>query len=149
MAGHSEVVEHEAQHPEDDAGNAAAMRLVVQARDAEIQILKLLVQKLKLQLARRNRMVFGSSSERFADPAQNPQGTLLEGAVLDGIAANKPTPAAMSQAANTAPIDRSLPAHLPREPHVHRPKTTADHHDVAGQPCGCGECGGRLREIGN
>jgi transposase len=141
-------VPHDAEHPEDEADSAIALRLVVQARDAEIQMLKLLVQKLKLQLARRNRMVFGSSSERFVDPAQNPQGTLLEGAVLDGIPAKKPTAAAVSSAANNPSIDRSLPGHLPREAHVHRPETTADHHDAAGQPCGCGECGGRLREIG-
>jgi transposase len=141
-------VPHDAQHPEDEADAAVALRLVVQARDAEIQMLKLLVHKLKLQLARRNRMVFGSASERFVDPVHNPQGTLLEGAVLDAIAAKKPTAAAMSQAANTTPIDRSLPGQLPREAHVHRPETTPDHHDAAGQPCGCGECGGRLREIG-
>ena len=45
-------------------------------------------------------------------------------------------------------MDRSLPAHLPREAHVHRPAATAAHHDSAGQPCGCSACGGRLRQIG-
>jgi transposase len=54
----------------------------------------------------------------------------------------------VSPAANTTPADRSLPAHLPREAHTHRPETTAGHHDAAGQSCGCAECGGRLREIG-
>jgi transposase len=121
---------------------------VVQARDAEIHMLKLLVQKLKLQVARRNRMLFGSASERFVDGQQDPQGTLLEGAVLDEKAAQKPAAAPASPAANTAPADRSLPAHLPREAHTHRPETTAAHHDAAGQSCGCAECGGRLREIG-
>ena len=38
---------------------------VIEARDAEVGLLKLMVQKLKLQLARRNRNDFGSSSERF------------------------------------------------------------------------------------
>ena len=147
-AGHSVLVDSEAQQPEDDAGSAAALRLVVQARDAEIDLLKLLVHKLKLQLARRNRMVFGSASERFVDPAQNPQGTLLEGVVLDEVAPNKPAAAPLSPAANNPAIDRSLPAHLPREAHVHRPETTADHHDASGQRCECGQCGGRLREIG-
>jgi transposase len=139
---------HDAQDPEDEAGAAAALRLVVQARDAQIRMLELLVHKLKLQLARRNRIVFGSSSERFVDPAQDPQGTLLEGAVLDGSPVRKPTAAAPSSAANNPSIDRSLPGHLPREAHVYRPETTTDHHDASGQPCGCGECGGRLREIG-
>src|SRR5512134_737066 len=140
-AGHSDPVQHDARYPEDEAGAAVALRLVVQARDAEIQMLKLLVQKLKLQLARRNRMVFGSASERFVDPAQNPQGTLLEGAVLDGIPAKRPASPAVSSAANNPPIDRSLPGHLPREAHVHRPETTTAHHDATGQPCGCGQCG--------
>ena len=146
--GHSDPVEHEAERPEDQARSAEALLLVVQARDAEIQMLKLLVQKLKLQLARRNRMVFGSLSERFVDAAQGPQGSLLQGSVLDEIAAPKAAADAVSPAANSPAIDRSLPAHLPREPHVHRPQATADHHDAAGQPCGCGACGGRLREIG-
>jgi transposase len=116
------------------------------------EMLRLLVQKLKLQLARRNRMIFGSASERFADGTPAPQGSLLEGEVLDGIGPKKAAEAAVSPAANTAAndksVDRSLPAHLPREPQVHRPETTPAHHDAQGQPCGCGECGGRLREIG-
>jgi transposase len=130
------------------AHDIEALLHLVEARDAEITLLKLLVQKLKLQLARRNRMVFGSSSERFVDPAQDPQGSLLQGAVLDEMPARKAGTAAMSRAANNPAIDRSLPAHLPREPHVHHPETTSDHHDCAGQPCGCRVCGGRLREIG-
>ena len=115
-------------------------------------MLRLLVQKLKLQIARRNRMVFGSASERFADGTPATQGSLLEGQALDGIGPKKAVAAAVSPAANTAAndktVDRSLPAHLPREPQVHRPETTPAHHDAQGQPCGCGECGGRLREIG-
>ncbi len=147
-AGHSDPVQHDARHPEDQAGSAAALRLVVQARDAEVQMLKLLVQKLKLQLARRTRMVFGSSSERFTDGQPDPQGTLLEGAVLDEVASKKPAAEPMSSAANSPSIDRSLPGHLPREAHVHRPQATPERHDATGQPCGCAECGGRLREIG-
>ena len=72
----------------------------------------------------------------------------LEGAVLDGIAPQKPAAAPVSPAANNSPADRSLPAHLPRESHTHRPEATAGHHDAAGQSCGCADCGGRLREIG-
>ena len=68
--------------PEDQAHGADpadALRQVVQARDAEIQMLRLLVQKLKLQLLRRNRVIFGSASERYADGTPGPQGSLLEG----------------------------------------------------------------------
>ena len=46
---------HDADHPADQADGADALRLVVQARDAEIVMLRLLVQKLKLQIARRDR----------------------------------------------------------------------------------------------
>ena len=139
-------------HPEQQSDDADALRLALQARDAEVKMLRLLVQKLKLQIARRNRMVFGSASERFADGTPATQGSLLEGQPLDGIGPKQVAAAAVSPAANTAAndktVDRSLPAHLPREPQVHRPETTPAHHDAQGQPCGCGECGGRLREIG-
>jgi transposase len=116
---------------------------VVEARDAEVQLLRLTVQKLKLQLARRNRTLFGNSSERFEDG----QGSLIEPALLDEMAAPQPAGKPVSPAANTE-IDRSLPAHLPREEQVHRPDTTAAHHDNDGQACGCSACGGRLRRIG-
>lgn len=143
---------HDADHPADQADGAQALRLLVQARDAEIVMLRLLVQKLKLQIARRDRMIFGSASERFADGTPGAQGSLLEGVVLDGIGPKKAAEAPVSQAANAAAndksVDRSLPVHLPREPQVHRPETTPDHRDAQGEPCGCGECGGRLREIG-
>ncbi len=138
--------------PEELPQDADALRRVVQARDAEIRMLRLVVQKLKLQLARRNRIIFGSASERFADGTPGAQGSLLEGEVLDGIGPLKPAATAVSPAGNTAAndksVDRSLPAHLPREPQVHRPDVTSAHQDAQGQPCGCGECGGRLREIG-
>lgn len=139
-------------HPEQQPDDADALRLALQARDAEVKMLRLLVQKLKLQIARRNRMIFGSASERFADGMPASQGSLLEGEPLDGIVPKKAAEAAVSPAANAAAndrsLDRSLPAHLPREPQVHRPETTPAHHDAQGQPCGCGQCGGRLREIG-
>ena len=114
---------------------------VIEARDAEVGLLKLMVQKLKLQLARRNRNDFGSSSERF----DAVQGTLLEPQPLYEVQSRQ---AAAKPAANAAHIDRSLPAHLPREDRVHQPETTSAHHDASGQPCGCTACGARLRLIG-
>lgn len=58
-------MQQEASPPTQPGDSVDALRQVVQARDAEIHMLKLLVQKLKLQVARRNRMLFGSASERF------------------------------------------------------------------------------------
>lgn len=116
---------------------------VIEARDSELALLKLMVDKLKLQLLRRVRAEFGASSEQLAA-----QATFIDGAALPE---RKPAPAKAepgTTAANAPAINRSLPAHLPREPQVHRPDATAAHHDSAGQPCGCSACGGRLRQIG-
>ncbi len=118
-----------------------ALKRRLQASEAQRDLLELMVAKLKLQLARRNRTLYGTSSERF-DAAQ---GSLIEAAPLDELASRK---VASKPAANNAQIDRSLPAELPRETQEHRPATTEAHHDAAGQPCGCSACGGRLRRIG-
>ena len=116
---------------------------VIEARDAEVTLLKLMIRKLKLQLAQRNREQYGPSSERFSDA----QSSLIEPAPLDGIPPAKVPGTTVQPAANTE-IDRGLPAHLPHEEQVHRPATTPAHHDSAGQACGCTACGGRLRRIG-
>jgi transposase len=100
-----------------------------------------MVDKLKLQLLRRVRAEFGASSEQLAA-----QATLIDSAVV--LQAQPAAAPAKAAAANNPVIDRSLPAHLPREAHVHRPEATPAHHDSAGQPCGCSACGGRLRQIG-
>ena len=49
---------------------------VVEARESEVAFLKLMVDKLKLQLLQRTRSQFGASSEQFQDP----QIALIEGA---------------------------------------------------------------------
>jgi transposase len=122
-------------------GSEELLRLLL-ARDAEVGLLKLMVEKLKLQLARRNRADFGSTSERF----ENAQGSLLQVQPLDEVRAAR---AATQPAANAPQIDRSLPAHLPREQQEHRPEATAARHDASGNACGCAACGGRLRQIGS
>ena len=127
--------------PESSPQSREELLRVIEARDAEVNLLKLMVRKLQMQLARRNRADFGSTSERF----ENVQGTLLEAQPLDEV---PPRAAAPKVAANAPQIDRSLPEHLPREDQVHRPETTAAHHDADGKPCGCSACGGRLRLIG-
>jgi len=116
---------------------------VIEARDSELALLKLMIDKLKLQLLRRVRAEFGSSSEQLA--AQTP---LIDGPAGPESQPDSAKPAPASMPANAPEIDRSLPAHLPREAQVHRPEATAAHHDISGQPCGCTACGGRLRQIG-
>lgn len=93
-----------------------------------------------MQLARRNRAQFGSSSERFDDS----QGTLLELGPLDELI----TPRASKPAANAPHIDRCRPKGLPREVQEHRSQTSDAHREAGGRACGCTECGGRLRQIG-
>ena len=118
-----------------------ALLRVLDARDAEVVLLKLMVDKLKLQLLRRVRAQFGPSSEQL-----DPQIALIEGVPLYEL---PPTKAgAKADAANAPAVDRKLPAHLPRDSQVYRPEASADHHDVNGQACGCTACGGRLRLIG-
>ncbi len=115
---------------------------VLEERNAEVAFLKLMIEKLKLQVLRNLRARFGSSSEQLDDP----QIALLEGVPLYKPAAPIAVPA--PDAANAPQIDRKLPAHLPRESQVYRPQTSSDHHDAHGQACGCTACGGRLRLIG-
>ncbi len=115
---------------------------VVEEKEAELSFLKLLVDKLKLQVLRNARVRFGASSEQLDDP----QIALLEGAPLYERPA--PIPLPVPDAVNAPQIDRRLPAHLPRESHVYRPEANAGHCDANGQPCGCTACGGRLRLIG-
>jgi transposase len=116
---------------------------VVEAQSAELAFLKLLVDKLKLQLLRNARARFGSSSERLEDP----QIALLEGEPLYELAS--PIAARAHDAANATRIDRKLPAHLPRETKEYQAQTSTEHHDSTGRPCGCTACGGRLRLIGH
>ena len=120
--------------------DAQLLKQQLRVSAGEVQRLKLMVDKLTLQLARRLRAQFGSSSERFDDA----QTSLIEPVALEHLPVRKPN----APAANTGSVDRSLPPHLPREQHDVRPATTTAHHDAAGQPCGCTACGGRLRAIG-
>ena len=135
MAGRSD-------NTNDNAQSIEALRSVIEARDAEVSLLKLMIAKLKMQLLRSARAQFGSGSERFDDS----QGTLIEAAPLDELPPPAKVHSANTPAANTP--ERGLPAHLPREQRVHRPGATTAHRDAGGQACGCTACGGRLRQIG-
>ena len=115
---------------------------VVQAYEAEVALLKLMVDKLKLQVLRGARARFGASSEQL----NGAQIALIEGRPLDEVAARRAP--AQKEAGNAPASDRKLPPHLPRDTKTHRPETTTDHRDAQGQPCGCSACGGRLRMIG-
>ena len=103
---------------------------VIEVRDAEVVLLKLMIDKLKLQLLRRVRAQFGPSSEQL----DGPQIALIEGVPLYELPA--PKRPAKADVANTPEVDRKLPAHLPRDSKVYRPEASDGHHDASGQACG-------------
>jgi transposase len=106
---------------------------IVAERDAQVAHLTLLVDKLKLQLARRAREQYGSSSEQLPLMAGEAPQTAPPAA----------TPPKKEQRRRSERKPRELPAHLPRETQVHHPRGY-----TAEAPCPCSECGGKLREIG-
>ncbi|WKB55154.1 IS66 family transposase [Eleftheria terrae] len=97
---------------------------------------RLLVEKLKLEVARLKRDKFGASSERLEHIEQLE--LLVEdletrcSALPDGEAQNT----AASTPAHHPPARKPLPPHLPRETVRHEPA------------CNCSECGGKLRYVG-
>ena len=130
MAGTVELVP--SQHP--TPLTIDALVRVVAERDAEVALLKLMVDKLKAQLARRAREQYGSSSEQLT--------------LIAAQAPSAPTNGGVASTPHTKPRkprrdQRKLPDHLPRETQVHHPKGFTP--DTA---CACSECGGKLRQIG-
>jgi transposase len=114
-----------------------ALLRVVAERDAEVALLKHMVDKLKLQLARRVHEQYGRSSEQL-----DAQLTLI---TTEAPKAAQPSAAPTFERKPRKPRrdQRKLPDHLPRETRVHHPKGYA-----ADAPCGCSGCGGKLRQIG-
>jgi len=117
-----------------------ALLSMLEAREAEVALLKLTVEKLTLQLLKSRRAQYGCSSEQL-----DHQLALIESGPLDEQ--RPPKLPAKTEAANE-PAERQLPPHLPREEHVYQPEASDGQHDATGQACGCTACGGRLRRIG-
>lgn len=78
---------------------------VVEAYEAKVALLKLLIDKVKLQVLRRDRARFGALSEQL----NSPQIALIEGQPPDELLASRTPP--KKDAANTPEPDRKLPAH--------------------------------------
>ena len=121
-------------------------RLVAEQRN-EIGNLLLLIEKLKLQIARLKRARFGAASEQLHAQQLRllldslPEG-LSEGVpAVPGIALPVDAADSSGSDAKDAPRRRSLPAHLPREVALHTPEgVPAD--------CTCPACGGGLKRLG-
>jgi transposase len=109
-----------------------AQRAVILDRD-------LLIDKLRMQLARLKRMQFGRSSEQLDTRIAQLELTLEELEVSDTqltTATAITLPATAPRAERSKPVRRPLPPHLPRETLTHA------------AACACPDCGGALRGIG-
>jgi len=112
-----------------------SLQRLVREQQAQLLSRDVLIEQLKLQLARLKKMKFGRSSEQLDAQIAQLELSLEELEVSVARAAPPKTPRQVS----TKPARKPLPDHLPREPHVHEPVTGS---------CHCPECGGMLRATG-
>ena len=131
------------EEPED----AQTLRRMLAEKCNEIGNLQLLIEKLKLQIARMKRAQFGAASEQLhAQQLRLLLDSLPEG-LSEGAPAIPSTPLPVDaadssgSAAKDTPRRRTLPAHLPREVALHAPEGVP-----AG--CTCPTCGGGLKCLG-
>jgi transposase len=113
-----------------------SLQRLVRQQQAQLLSRDVLIEQLKLQLARLKKMKFGQSSEQL--DAQIAQLEVsLEELEANGAVAVPLEPESSEQ--STKPTRKPLPDHLPREPHMHEPATGS---------CHCPECGETLRALG-
>src|SRR6185437_16933726 len=109
----------------------------VDSLSAQLRSRDVLIEHLKLQLARLKRMQFGRSSEQL--DAQIAQLELSLEELEANAAAEAPLGAAAMAPEEARAVRKPLPAHLPRVPEIHEPPTGK---------CNCPKCGGTLRLLG-
>jgi transposase len=114
-----------------------SLQRLVREQQAQLLSRDVLIEQLKLQLARLKRMKFGRSSEQLDAQIAQLEFSLEE--LEANSAAAAPSEAPVIGAPASKPVRKPLPDHLPRESHVHEPSTGA---------CHCPECGGALRALG-
>jgi len=120
------------------------LKALVLQQHACVQAQQLEIERLRIQLSRLRRWKFGRSSEQL-----DLQITQLE-MTLTALQALAPERSAAAAAAAKKPariprrghpVRRALPAHLPRETVLHV-------SPAVGNGCSCGQCGGKLRKLG-
>jgi transposase len=111
--------------PQSLPANVVQLQALVRLQEGEIE-------RLQLIIARYRRREFGQRSEQLPHPDQLAL-QLEDRAIAAAAAPLLPLPKPERQPSRRQP----LPAHLPRETHIHRP----EHGD-------CPDCGGRLQQIG-
>jgi len=102
-----------------------SLQRLVREQQAQLLSRDVLIEQLKLQLARLKKMKFGRSSEHLDAQIAQLELSLEELEVSVARAAPPKTPSQVS----TKPTRKPLPDHLPREPHVHEPTTGWSHRD--------------------
>lgn len=129
----------------------------VQSLHAMVLERDLLIEKLKLQIARMKRARFGASSEKLDTQivqleliVEDLESTLSAHAVDATTQTSQSDDAAADSALSKAafvtpavPASRALPEHLLRERLVYEPK----HHGLAGAACGCKHCGANREHL--
>src|SRR5580704_13825992 len=114
-----------------------SLQRLVREQQAQLLSRDVLIEQLKLQLARLKRMKFGRSSEQLDAQIAQLEFSLEE---LEANAAAAPAPPqAPADKTTSKPARKPLPDHLRREPHVHEPDSGS---------CTCPDCGGALRALG-
>jgi transposase len=114
-------------------------RAQVEEHRVEVLLARLMIEKLKLEIARLRRIQFGRRSERH--DARVTQLELMVEELETTLAAMPEQPSSAVSLATSAsplarPVRRPPSAHLPRENVVHA------------APCSCPECGGTLKPLG-
>ena len=120
----------------------AALEALLAERDAaladaraELLARDLLIQTLRVQIARLRRMQFGKSSEKLDRQIEQLELALEELEAEAAVADERKTAATVVE--RPSPV-RALPPHLPRDEIVHEPATGS---------CACPSCGGALRPL--
>lgn len=113
-----------------------SLQRLVREQQAQLLSRDVLIEQLKLQLARLKKMKFGRSSEQLDAQIAQLEFSLEELETNAAVVAPLKTPASEP---TTKPARKPLPDHLPREPQVHEPATGS---------CNCPECGRSLRALG-
>jgi transposase len=112
----------------------AVLTAALATAKAELAARDLLIETLRVQIARMRRMAFGASSEKLSAEIEQ-----LELALEELEAAATVTALALPVPKTERPVPvRALPDHLPRDEVIVEP--------VSG-PCTCPDCGGALRRL--
>src|SRR5258706_1669394 len=119
--------------PRDLPEDIESLKRLVLAQREQLQDRELLIEHLKLQIARLRRAQYGRSSEQLDAEIAQLELTLEDLEVSAAPSVTEPASVARMPA---KPVRRPLPAALPRETITHTPA------------CACPDCGGALRPAG-